>query len=162
MKDTDYQNIVELTYMGGGFIPANENASELSERCVKGEVISVLECTQRDLKFHRCYFSLLEMIYGYMPPSFKKRIKKEKFYRFLKHLKKEYEVEFDFADGSQMIEYNSISFGRMSQKKFQEYVANQLPFIYSEVIGRYYSGEMYDSIVETIEADYEVFLNKLT
>ena len=147
--------------MGGGFIPANDNAEELTERCHKGEVIAFQEITARDLKMHRCYFSLLNMIYGYMPASFKKIISNDDFYKFLKHLHGDYDVKFTFKDGTKMVEYNSISFGKMSDKRFKKFIAEQLPFIYSEVIGAYYEGEIYDNIIQTIENDYQVFMNKL-
>jgi hypothetical protein len=62
---------------------------------------------------------------------------------------------------SELIEYESISFGRMSEMRFREYIREQLPFIYSEVIGRFYIDETYDSIIQNIENDYEKFFSKL-
>jgi len=161
LKDTDFKRVIELTYMGGGWIPANQNAEELSERCVKGEIVACLEVTNRDLKFHKCYFSLIGVIYDYLPPIFKNSVLKEDFYMWLKHLKKQYKVIFEFQDGTKFVKYESISFGKMSQKRFQEYVAEQLPWIYENVIGAFYEGEMYDNIVETIEQDYQNFMERL-
>lgn len=161
MKQSDFEKLIDLTYVGGGFIPANQNAEELAARCSKGEVITCGEVTARDLKFHRCYMDLISTIYGYMPLKFKNSVKKEKFYIWLKHLKKDYKIEFEFKDGTKMIEYESIAFGNMSQKRFQDYVSEQLPFIYENVIGAYFEGEMYKNIVATIEEDYKYFLSKL-
>lgn len=161
MKDSDYKKLIDLTYVGGGFIPANDNAQELIDRSVKGEVISFKEVTQRDLRFHKCYMLLLAFIWEYMPKVFKESVPKDKFYKWLKHFKGEYEVEFTFKDGSQLIEYTSISFGRMGQKEFEKYVAEQLPFIYENVIGAYFKDEMYQSIVNTIEEEFKKFLTKL-
>lgn len=161
MKDSEYNDLVELVYMGGGFIPYNDKAKELSERCAKGEVIVFKEQTFRDLKFHRCYFSLLNFIYGYLPKSFKSAIPENDFYRWLKHLQGEYKICYTFKDGSKLVEYNSISFGRMSNKKFKEYIAQQLPYIYENVIGAFYEGELYNNIIQTIEMEYEKFLQKL-
>jgi len=42
------------------------------------------------------------------------------FYRWLQHLQGNYKVVFEFKDGTKLIEYESISFGRMSQKTFQD------------------------------------------
>lgn len=161
MSDKDYQNRIDLTYVGNGFIPGNENASELIERCQKGEVISFKEMTERDLKFHKCYMSLLNMIYSYLPDKFKSAVPGNKFYMWLKHLQGKYKVLFEFQDGTKLVEYESIAFGRMSQKRFEEYVAEQLPFIYEEVIGKFYKDKIYDNIIKTIEEDYQNFLNKL-
>lgn len=161
MTDKDYNNILEFCYMGGGWIPANQNANELSEQLVKGEITQFKEVTQRDISFHRCYFALLAEIWGYMPAKFKKKIPKEKFYLWLKHLKGEYKVIFEFKDGTKMVEYDSISFGKLSQIKFKEYVKEQMPFIYTNVIGAFFEGEIYNSIIGNIESDFERFFDKL-
>lgn len=161
MKDKDYHNLIDFVYVGGGFMPANNKAKELELRCTKGEIVSFNEATQRDLTFHRCYFSLLNFIYSYLPEKFKKQIPESDFYRWLKHLKGSYEIVYTFRDGTKMVEYESISFGRMSQKRFKDYVADQLPWIYENVIGAFYEGEIYSNIIETIEQEYEKFMSKL-
>lgn len=161
MIDKDYHNIQEWAVMGGGLIPVSSNAIELLEQSRKSEVLSFIEVTNRDVKFHRCYFSLLGYIYDYLPSSFKRKVKKEKFYIFIKHLKGEYEVLFEFQDGTKMVEYESIAFGRMSQKTFENYIREQLPYIYENVLGKFFEGEIYDGIIETIEEEYKKFLAKL-
>ena len=161
MNDKDFHRLMDFAYVGGGLIPVSVNAIELLEQTGKSEVLSFLEVTNRDLKFHRCYFSLLGFIYDYLPVSFKSKIEKDSFYKFIKHLKKEYKVLYTFADGSQQIEYDSISFGRMSQKAFEDYIREQLPFVYTEVIGAYFEGDIYNGIIDTIEEEYMKFLSKL-
>lgn len=161
MKDRDIYKLVDFYNAGGGLLPVNQKAHEIIEQSDKGEVISFLEVTQRDLKFHRCYMSLLAFIYGYLPEKFKRQVPKEKFYIWLKHLKGQYEVVFEFQDGTKMVEYDSISFGRMSQKAFENYVREQLPWIYSNVIGAFFEGQIYDNIIDTIEEEYIKFLAKL-
>ena len=157
MKTTDYQNLVDLTYVGGGFVPANQKARELIENCTKGEVVTFEEITQRDLKFHKCYFSLLNMIYDYLPERFHREVSRDFFYRWLQHLKGNFEIIYTFKDGSMLLEYESISFGRMSEKRFHEYVKEQLPFIYENVIGKFFEGIIYQNIIKTIEEDYKKF-----
>lgn len=161
MKDSEYKDLVELAKVGGGFIPANEKANSLLDLAHKGEILSFVEVTKRDLAFHRCYFALLSFIYEYLPNSFKEKISKDKFYIFVKHLEGNYDVIFKFKDGSQMVEYRSIAFGKMSQKKFEEFVANQLPFIYSNILGAYFELDMLNSIIETIEEEFKRMLSKL-
>jgi hypothetical protein len=70
-------------------------------------------------------------------------------------------VLFKFKDGTAMVEYESIAFGNMSQKRFEAYIREQLPWIYENVIGAFFEGAIYDGIVETIEKEYEIFLSKL-
>ncbi|MFA5715422.1 MAG: hypothetical protein WC998_06765 [Candidatus Paceibacterota bacterium] len=161
MTDKEFHKLMDFAYVGGGLIPVSVNAIELLEQTGKSEVLSFLEVTNRDIKFHRCYFSLLGFIYDYLPNSFKSKILKDNFYKFIKHLKKEYKVLYIFADGSQQIEYDSISFGKMSQKDFENYIREQLPFIYTEIIGAYFEGEILNGIIETIEEEYKKFLSKL-
>ena len=161
MTDKTFNQLVDFVYMGGGFIPANERAKELSESCTRGEVISLQEVTARDVAFHRCYFSLLNFVYGYLPAQFQKKVPEKYFHQFLKHLQGKYKILYQFQDGTKMVEYESLSFGNMSQKRFEEFIKEQLPFIYESLIGVFYKGEMYTNIIENIEAEYEKFLAKL-
>ena len=161
MKDTDYTKIIEVTPVGGGFLPANQNAIELVDASVSGEVISLIECGKRDVKFHRAYFSLLGYIYSWLPKEFKNKIPKDKFYQFVKHLRGDYDVIYKFQDGTCFVEYRSISYGRMSQKAFENYVREQLPFIYEEVIHVLYEKPDADRIIACIEDEYKKFLAKL-
>jgi hypothetical protein len=161
MKEKEFEKLTEWVNVGGGLTPTNTNAEELLEQSARGEIFTFKEMTERDLRFHRCYFSLLGYIYDYMPPSFKKKLRKEDFYRFVKHMRGEYEVLFTFKDGTKMVEYESIAFGNMSQKRFEAYIREQLPYIYENVVGAFFSGAMYDGIIETIEEEYKKFLAKL-
>lgn len=161
MNHSDYIELLEFVYVGGGVLPHNEKAKEFLQDKTNGEVIHFKEVTQRDLKFHRCYFSLLSFIYEYLPDKFKDKVTKDKFYKWLQHLKKEYTINYTFADGTTFIEYDSISFGRMSQESFKNHIRNQLPWIYENVIGAFYEGDIYNGIIETIEEEYKKFLSKL-
>jgi len=161
MTDKDFHRLMDFAFVGGGMIPVSANAKELLEQCDKGEILSFLEITNRDLQMHRCYFALLKFIYGYMPESFKRKVSEGNFYLFLKHLKGQYKVLFTFKDGTNMVEYDSIAFGKMSQKTFEDYIREQLPWIYSDVLGTYFEDEMLDGIIETIEDEFKKFLSKL-
>ena len=161
MKKSEYDKLHEFVYRGGGFVPVNQNAQDLAHQTGMGEIITFAEVTSRDLKFHQAYFSLLNFIWGYMPAKFQEQVPQSKFYYWLKHLKGEYEVIFTYADGTKLVEYPSLAFGRMSQKTFEDYIREQLPWIYTEVIGKIYKGEKYDAIIQTIEEEYEKFLSKL-
>jgi len=161
MTDKDFHKLVDLANVGGGFVPANDNAQELLEQSHRGEVLSFEEVTARDIKFHKCYFALLNFIYSYMPPQFKKKVPEDIFYMWLKHLKKQYKVLFTFSDGTSLVEYDSIAFGRMSQKTFESYIRDQLPFIYSDVLGKYFEDDMLNGIIDTVEEEFKKFLSKL-
>jgi hypothetical protein len=104
---------------------------------------------------------LLKYIYDYLPASFRDKVPADKFYIFLKHLKGQYDVLFTFKDGTRLVEYESIAFGRMSQKRFENYIREQLPWIYENVIGQFYEEEMYKGIIDTIEEEWERFMMRL-
>jgi len=161
MNKTEFDKLIEFVYKGGGFIPHNNAAFELAHQCGIGEIVTFKESGARDVAFHRCYFSLLNYIYGLLPANFQKKIPVHKFYYFLKHLQGHYEVIFEFQDGTKLVEYQSIAFGRMSQHTFEDYVKSQLPFIYEEVVGKFYDGAKYDLIIASIETEYDKFLSKL-
>jgi len=162
MKKSEFDKLVELSYTGGHlFRPYNSNAYELCEQLGIGEVINVELKTARDYKFHQCYFVLIDFIYHYLPEKFQTNVPSQHFYKWLQTLKGDYKVIFTFQDGKQLIEYNSISFGRMSQETFKNYIREQLPWIYENVIGAFYKGEKYNGIIQTIEKEFEKFLSKL-
>lgn len=161
MKDSDFNNLIHFKNVGGGFVPANEKAEEILLLTKKGEIVQFKDCTQRDLKFHRCYMSLLSFIYGYLPVSFQKKVPQANFYNWLKAAQGLIKFEFEFKDGRKYVEYESISFGNMSEIKFREYVNNQLPWIYTNLLGAFFTDEILNNIIETIEEEYEKFLTKL-
>lgn len=161
MKDSDFLRRIDLAYVGGGFIPVNDNAHDLMSTAVKGQVFNFKEITARDLKFHNAYFSLINYIYRYMPQQFREKVSYANFYTFLKHIKGDFDVIYEFNDGTKYVEYKSISFGKMSQEQFINYVRDQLPFIYENLIRRLFSDEISDSIIGTIEEEYAKFLEKL-
>ena len=160
MKDKDYHKLISLAYVGGGFIPANEQAEELTETLSSGQVLQFLEVTDRDLNLHRCYFSILNFVYVYLPKKFKNAVKCADFYKFLKHIKGDYDVVFTFQDGSKMIEYKSISFGKMSNERFRNYIKEQMPFIYENLVHKFFTQQIAENIIATIEMEYERFFVK--
>lgn len=189
MKDTDYQKTLEMAYIGTVYVPmsieatetaqaflvgsgfkevencyvaANQKAVEFSETQSEGDISNFSEVITRDIKFHRCYMALLGFIYDYFPKEFAVNyVEKNDFYNWLKHLKGSYDIKCKFKDGSCLVEYHSIAFGTMSQKKFENYVREQLPFIYSEVLTKYFSGVELQNIINTIESEFVRFLKKL-
>jgi len=191
MKESAYNKLIELSYTGGFlFKPENQNAFDLCNMSGIGERVLFDTKTPRDAKFHQCYFVLMNFVWGYLPESFHRKVAKEGLYLWLKHLKKEYQVVFSFIDEhkqediasycldlgvssddaakiavkfgkTDLIEYESISFGRMNNEKFEDYVREQLPWVYENVIGKYFDGEIYDGIIDTIENEFKKFLSKL-
>lgn len=175
MTHEDYQKLIHLAYIkelpenskqaedilqNGFFIPATNMDSYLNE-LFEGEIRQFKAVTSRDLKLHRCYFSLLEYIYNYLPESFKNQVKSGVFYRWLQTLKGDYEVLFRFKDGRELLKYNSISFSKMDEHQFREHIKEQMPFIYDNVIMELFEEKTANVIIENIEKEYEKFFTKL-
>lgn len=162
MKDTDYNNLAQFVKVYPNAVPVNRQAYDLLDLKTEGEIFYMSEIAKRDLSFHRCYFALLSYIYAYMPKVFRQSISEDKFYKWLKHLRGEYKTLFKFSDGTIFIEYDSISFGKMNQTTFENYIREQLPFIYEDVIRPVYKDDKkYNAIIENIENEFEKFLSKL-
>ena len=161
MKSTDYEKLIQMQTVGGGFIPSNENARDLLDSSKKNEIMTFKEVTKRDISFHRCYFSLLGFIYDFMPQQFKSKIHKKVFHKFIQHHKGEFKIIYEFKDSPPLLEYDSISFGNMSQKRFEETIRENLPFIYEYILGAYFKDEILTGIIEIIEEEYKKFLSKL-
>ena len=99
---------------------------------------------------------------------FKDINKREAIKLWLKAHKKQFRITYktidkiaDYWSKMELLEYKSLSFGRMNEDRFHDYIKNQLPFIYSEVIGRFYEGDEYNNIISTIEEEWEKFLSKV-
>ena len=160
MKDTDYHNLIEVTNVTNGFVPYNEKAVELNEQTKTEKILVFKEITSRDINRHKGYMALLNYIYDFLPPTFKNDVPKKNFYKWLKHLRGDFEVLYDFVDLPPMLEYISISFANMSEAQFIDYIKNQLPLIY-KVIRRLYKKDKSDTIIENIEDEFMRFLIKL-
>jgi hypothetical protein len=102
--------------------------------------------------------------------SFKDENKRKVIAEFLKDYRKKYNTRIRYQDievistlfgKRDFIEYPSIAFGKMTQQTFREYVKNQLPFIFDQVIRPLFDDETYHVIIENIENDFEKFLSKL-
>lgn len=162
MKEQDFNKTIDLLNINGQvFAPANQQAIDLLQNTRHGQKITFKEITDRDVKFHRAYFDLLNYIYQFLPAHFKNKIPAKYFYIFIKDLMKKYKVIYKFKDGSEIKEYESISFSKMTQVEFEQYVREQLPFIYENIIGAFYEGQKKNSVIEQIEEEYKSFLSKL-
>lgn len=156
----DSANMIFLHH--GGFLkPSNQASIEYVDQLAGGELVRLKDNTERDIKYHASYFTLLGYIYDLLPSNFKTRVPRSKFYIFLKELFGDYEI---IKVGELEIkEYKSIAFGRMSQKTFEAYVKHQIPRIYSDVIRPLFKDdERYNQVIEWIEDEMDKILFKLT
>lgn len=161
MKTIEFDKLPQFAVTFPNITPVNLEAYKIVESKGEGEILYLQEVSGRDIKFHRAYFGLVNYIHSYLPKPFQMKIPKDKFYRWLKHLQGDYDVIFEFKDGTKFVEYKSISFGRMNQRQFEEYVREQMPFIYENVIRVLYPDDRADAVIDNIESEFEKFLSKL-
>lgn len=161
MKDTDYNNLLQFNNMkGSALIPENAAAVEFLEQLKSNELVMLKNVTARDLALHRGYFLMLADVWGYLPQAFKNKIPKDKFYEWLKMYQGKYNVIFEFKDGRQFIEFESISFGRMNNNQFRDYIKTQIPVWY-ELFQELLPNDFANSAIETIEENFERLMAKL-
>ena len=161
MTTETYNDLLQFEHQQGLLKPINSKAVDFISGLKHKEIVYLEDKGKRDLKFHRAYFSLLSYIYSWLPKEFKFRVSETNFYLFLKDLNNEFETVYTFKNGKEVKKYNSIAFGKMSQKTFETYVKNQLPFIYDNLIHVLFDDEKADMIIENIENEFEKFMQRL-
>lgn len=160
MTPDDFQKLIQFARIGNELTPI-ANHVELINELQEGEIAYLKRFNARDIKMHKAYFAFLKEIYLYLPNTFRSKIPIKKFHRFLQTLKGDYNVLFQFKDGRQLLEYHSISFGRMDENKFRTYVKEQIPFIYENLIMEFYNDERANDIILNIEKEFEKYLTRL-
>ncbi len=154
------KKMMEFTSEGTILIPSDEAAREFVNSLNLKQKVYLKETSEREYKFHKAYFQFLNYCYNQLPASFKAKIAQNYFYIFLKELQGRYKIIYTMKNGSQIKEYDSISFESMSQLEFENYVKEQLPIIYDLFYTLYNKG-MADRIIKFIEIEFKNFLAKL-
>ena len=206
MKDRDYQNIIELSFCNGVFLPANDAGREISETLADGQILPFHEVSGRDLMFHKLYMVFLKDVWNQLTPAFKKNIPDKYFYEFLKAYKCQYDFIYSIKNEKkcneirdflkmlkkeftankvrlpewaikiicekfgrvELAKFKSIGFGSMSQNTFENFVREQLPYIFEVVHELYDFKENHvlnidkaNAIINEIEKDFAGFLKQL-
>ena len=158
MNKKKFDSLLKFEHFGGKLGPGNNNAVEYLDSLKNGEHVYMEDSTKRDIKFHRCYMGMMDYIHEWIKDKVK--CPKGKFYIFVKHLRGLFDT-FG-TEKTEIIIYHSISFGNMSQKRFEAYVKDELAFIYSDILRPIFKeDEQFESVVANIEHEFERFLSKL-
>lgn len=158
MKTDQYFSLLHFTvHKGNALIPSTPETQEWIEQTKHGQSVNFKLIEARDLGFHRCYFAVLAFIYDRLPKTFREKVDKENFYNFIKLIGKQYDTVYTLKDGTPLIQYKSISFGRMNQTKFREFVNEQLSIIYEEIL----IPLEVDYIMDAANSEFETFMDKL-
>ena len=88
-----------------------------------------------------------------MPLSFKKRVEQKDMYLLMKLIRGQYKVTMQFKD-IKHIEYDSISFGKMNDEVFKDYVNDSLIAFLNEILIPMNLGHIYDESIKEFEGFY--------
>ena len=122
-----------------GFKPAYESDYELAKKIPLNETITFEWKKPRNLKFHKKFFALLNLVY-----------ENQEVYNNIEHLRKDLTVSAGFYDlrydlnGVEIQEAKSISFAQMDEIQFSEY--------YSRII---------DVVVKWLAIEKEDLINEI-
>ncbi len=157
MKDREFENLLRFKVKYDALIPDNDKAKDYVLQNDRMEVY-LLPQTPRDIKFHACYFALVTYIWNIMPEKFKKYKCPNQFDmdKFMKVVCGQYELAMNYK-GKDFYSFESISFAKMNEEKFREYVSEQLSMFYTEILvplGK-------ENLMDDINNEFESFISKL-
>lgn len=134
MKDTEFKELLAFKVVNGVLYPINNKANDFVFQQENNEVYMVNK-TPRDTAFHACYFLFCNWLWQQMPTKFKleRCPDRSQMYNYIKVIQGKYKLSMKFK-GIEFYEFESISFGRMSDSKFNEFVNEQISVIYTELL----------------------------
>lgn len=134
MKDTDFERLLNFKIVNGVLYPLNDKALDYCLINSNDEVYLIPQ-TQRDLSLHACYFVFCGWIWEQLPTKFKleRCPNKHNMYKYLKLVQGEYDITMKYKDIEAM-EFKSISFGRMSNDQFKDFVNEQIISLYENIL----------------------------
>lgn len=121
-----------------GFAPANDDATLFFGKCKLGQLITLDGKRPRNLKFHRLFFAILELISDNSRPH----ISKAAALHFAKIAAGIGETVIDSRGETHFVP-GSIAFGSMDQDAFDQFVATAIP----PLVGRFMSGTAPESVI---------------
>ena len=152
VKQKEFKQSIPFKVTTAGLLPTEGEARDFCYQH-NGSEVFMKPATNRDLKFHRCYFKVLDWLWWQMPLSFKKRVEQKDMYLLMKLIRGQYKVTMQFKD-IKHIEYDSISFGKMNEEVFKDYVNDSLTAFLNEILIPMNLGHIYDESIEEFEGFY--------
>ena len=134
MKDTDFTKLLHCKIVNGVIYPTNNKAIDYCYLNENQDVYLVPKAP-RDLAFHGCYFLFCSWVWEQLPTKFKleRCPNRQDMYKYLKLIQGDFKVSMKYKD-LDVLEFNSISFGKMSNDDFKAYVNVQIAALYDNVL----------------------------
>lgn len=121
-----------------GFMPYNDEAQEFAARCKVGEVVELKPSRVRNEKHHRLFFAILKLISDNSNPH----ISEKAALHFAKIAAGVGDVVTDSRGETHFVP-GSISFAKMDQAGFEQFVAAAIP----PLVGRFMRGTAPDDVI---------------
>lgn len=125
--------LLSVARRGTGLFPTDAESEELIKSLSTDDNFNIALHADRNLKMHRSYFKILHFVWENLPEKFQKKCKKNHFYLFLKEMQGRYEIS-DISAKTSIKTYESLSFDKMSQKRFHEVFKEDVNFIITEIL----------------------------
>ncbi|MBO4234057.1 hypothetical protein ACXA18_03175 [Riemerella anatipestifer] len=125
--------LLSVARRGTGLFPTDAESEELIKSLSTDDNFNIALHADRNLKMHRAYFKILHFVWENLPEKFQKKCKKNHFYLFLKEMQGRYEIS-DISAKTSIKTYESLSFDKMSQKRFHEVFKEDVNFIITEIL----------------------------
>lgn len=134
MKDHEFQELLAFKVVNGVLYPTNNKANDFVFSNDNQEVY-LLPKTPRDAAFHACYFLWCNWLWQQMPTKFKleRCPDRAEMYNYIKIMQGKYKKAMIYQC-KEFYQIESISFGRMNDEKFKDFVNEQIAFIYEELL----------------------------
>lgn len=157
MKDKDFENLLKFQVKYDALIPLNDNANDYVLLNNRNEVY-VKDLSPRDMAFHGVYFAWCGWCWEQMPPKFKeyKCPERKNFYKFLKVIDGKCSFILNYQNQN-YYEMLSISFSKMKEAEFKEFVNYQITNFYNKILIPLKMQYLYDIMV----AEFHALFNRL-
>lgn len=125
--------VLSVARRGTGLFPTDIESEEIIKSLATEENFNIALHADRNLKMHRAYFGILNFVWENMPEKFQKKCPKKLFYQLLKEMQGRYEIA-EISAKTSIKTYESLSFDKMSQKRFHEVFKEDVNTIISEIL----------------------------
>lgn len=125
--------VLSVARRGTGLFPTDVESEEIIKSLATDENFNIALHADRNLKMHRAYFGILNFVWENLPEKFQNKCPKQHFYKFLKEMQGRYEIT-EISAKTSIKTYESLSFDKMSQKRFHEVFKEDVDYVITEIL----------------------------
>jgi len=142
--------VLSVAKRGTGLFPTDLESEEIIKALTSEDNYNIALNADRNLKMHRAYFSLLHFVWENLPEKLQRKCPKKHFYKLLKKLQGRFEV-IQISPETELVEYESVAFDKMGQKRFHEVFKEDVEFIISDILPAFHMEDFIPILVTEYE-----------